>query len=35
MRKRFLAICTVLIAAVVLVAMVPGCDGGGQGTIEV
>ena len=28
MRKRFLAICSVLISAVVLVTMVPGCDGG-------
>jgi len=27
MRKRFLAICSVLITAIVLVAMVPGCDG--------
>lgn len=36
MRKRFLAICSVLIAAIVLVAMVPGCDGGATtGTIDV
>ena len=36
MRKRFLAICSVLSAAIVLVAMVPGCDGGATtGTIDV
>ena len=36
MEKRFLAICSVLIAAIVLVAMVPGCDGGATtGTVDV
>ena len=36
MRKRLFSICSVLIAAIVLVAMVPGCDGGATtGTIDV
>ncbi len=36
MRKRFLAICSVLVTTIVLVAMVPGCDGGACiGEIEV
>ncbi len=28
MRKRFLVICSVVVTAIVLIAMVPGCDGG-------
>lgn len=36
MRKRFLAICSVLIAAIVLVVMIPACDGGATtGTVDV
>ena len=36
MKRKFFAICSVLVTAIVLIAvLVPGCDGGTTGTIEV